>query len=226
VAAALRATRSLWPVPPDPDLLTSAGLLHDLGKVLLPRAILLAPRAPTPDETAQVQRHTVLGLELLPLSVSEPRLLDAVAHHHERWDGSGYPLGLRGTQIPFIARLLAVVDAFDAITSPRPYSPARTRAEALAELRSHTGTQFDPDLAVACCDLFDLADSGADHPMTRQPLPRSAPTVALPEPILCSGCFASPLSALAFPASTPEVAPKERSVPGVVPLSGALSCPP
>ncbi len=130
------------------DRLRYGGLLHDLGKVALPDAVLSAPRALTPEEWAMVQQHPEFGHALLDGVGIEP--VDSwVLHHHERWDGKGYPHGLAGEAIPLGARIIFVADAFEAITAERPYRPAQSVDAALAELRANAGTQFDPDVVAA-----------------------------------------------------------------------------
>jgi diguanylate cyclase (GGDEF)-like protein len=124
------------------DHLRLAGLLHDLGKIGLPDAILKAPRRLTDEEYAIVQRHPEFGHSLLDGMGIEP-VEDWVLHHHEHWDGSGYPDGLAGEEIPLGARIILVADAFEAITADRPYRPAQSEDAAVAELRDKSGSQFD-----------------------------------------------------------------------------------
>ena len=106
--------------------LKAAGYLHDIGKVAVPDAILLKPEQLTPDEREKMQRHTVIGDALCGRFRSLGRVREIVRHHHERLDGTGYPDGLRGEAIPFLAQIVGLVDAFDALTSVRPYKPALT----------------------------------------------------------------------------------------------------
>jgi diguanylate cyclase (GGDEF)-like protein len=129
--------------PETVDHLRLAGLLHDLGKIGLPDAILQAPRSLTEEEYAVVKRHPEFGHSLLEGLGIEP-VEEWVLHHHEHWDGSGYPDGLTGEEIPLGARIILVADAFEAITADRPYRPAQTQEAALAELRACAGSQFDP----------------------------------------------------------------------------------
>jgi diguanylate cyclase (GGDEF)-like protein len=130
------------------EQLRLGGLLHDLGKIGLPDAILRAPRSLTPDEYAIVRRHPEFGRALLDGLGIEP--VDVwVLHHHEHWDGSGYPDKLAGEEIPLGARIILVADAFEAITADRPYRAARSPQAALAELRDNAGSQFDPDVVAA-----------------------------------------------------------------------------
>ena len=120
-------------------------LLHDIGKIGIPDAILLKPTPLTIGEMRLMEQHTVLGAQLVR---SSPFLNgvahDVIAFHHERWDGSGYPWGLSGDEIPQAARLFAIVDSFDAMTSQRPYREPVSDDVALAEITLHAGRQFDP----------------------------------------------------------------------------------
>lgn len=121
-----------------------AALLHDVGKIGVPDAILRKAGPLTPDEYEQVKRHPQVGANIMAASsFLRPGLL-GVLHHQERWDGNGYPAGLKGEDISLQGRIICVVDCFDAVVSGRPYSPARTEREALAELERCSGTQFDP----------------------------------------------------------------------------------
>jgi HD-GYP domain-containing protein (c-di-GMP phosphodiesterase class II) len=124
-------------------------LLHDIGKMGVPDHILWKAGPLTDEEWGIMRRHTVYAKELLShISYLRPAL-DIPYLHHERWDGSGYPLGLKGEQIPLAARIFALVDVWDALRSDRPYRPAWTNAEALAYIRAGAGTLFDPEV-VAC----------------------------------------------------------------------------
>jgi HD-GYP domain-containing protein (c-di-GMP phosphodiesterase class II) len=125
-----------------------AGLLHDLGKIGLADSILKAPRKLTEEEFAIVKRHPEFGHSLLD-GLGIETVEDWVLHHHEHWDGSGYPHGLSGEEIPLGARIVLVADAFEAMTADRPYRQAQSREAALAELRDKAGTQFDPTVVAA-----------------------------------------------------------------------------
>jgi putative two-component system response regulator len=114
--------------------LRRGGILHDIGKVAIPDAILFKPTALTPAEFAFMQRHTSIGAALCANLKSLDDVCPIIRHHHERADGSGYPDGLKGSAIPLLARIMTIVDAYDAMTTSRPYRPARTPNEAIAEL--------------------------------------------------------------------------------------------
>jgi diguanylate cyclase (GGDEF)-like protein len=138
------------------DHLRLAGLLHDIGKIGLPDSILKAPRRLTDEEYSIIKRHPEFGHSLLDGLGIEP-VDDWVLHHHEHWDGSGYPHGLRSDAIPLGARIILVADAFEAITADRPYRPAQSKEAALAELQDNAGSQFDPNAVEALRRHLDNA---------------------------------------------------------------------
>ena len=121
-------------------------LLHDIGKRVLPDAILNKPGPLDDEEHAIVRTHPQAGWRMLNEVEFGARTRDVVLYHHEHWDGSGYPLGLSGERIPLWARIVAIADAVDAMTSDRPYRRAMTLQAALDELRAQSGRQFDPAL--------------------------------------------------------------------------------
>jgi hypothetical protein len=121
-----------------------AGMLHDVGKLGVPTSVLQKNGALTDDEYAAIQLHPMRGLEIVREIGFLDEALAGIMHHHERIDGRGYPMGLAGDEIPEFARVLAVADAFDAMTSTRSYRGARSVPEAIAELRKWAGRQFDP----------------------------------------------------------------------------------
>jgi putative nucleotidyltransferase with HDIG domain len=128
------------------SVLRLGALLHDVGKLSVPPAVLLKPEPLTEIEFVQVRRHPAAGVRMLR-SLGAPReILPSVLHHHERWDGAGYPRGRAGERIPLEARILTVADSFDAMTSTRPYRPPRQVSDALEELGRCAGSQFDPEL--------------------------------------------------------------------------------
>jgi HD-GYP domain-containing protein (c-di-GMP phosphodiesterase class II) len=135
-------------------LLRFGSLHHDIGKVVV-RSDLLRKSGPlTLDELAEIRKHPSAGAELVRPLRGAREALPYVLFHHERWDGKGYPSRVHGYAIPVEARLLAVADAFDAMTSPRPYRRALTAERALLELCSCAGTQFDPELTELFVDVW------------------------------------------------------------------------
>jgi putative two-component system response regulator len=138
--------------------------LHDIGKVTISDSILRKRGPLHPHELAEIRTHPAAGAKLIGLVGPAHNALPFVLYHHERWDGAGYPTGRSGTDIPEGARLLAIVDAFDAMTSTRPYRRALPTARALAEIELCSGSQFDPTLAGAFLDAWHagvLADAAA-----------------------------------------------------------------
>lgn len=135
------------------DHVRMAAFLHDIGKVGATSDVLAGKVLPEPERLESIQTHPAMGERLLrPLGLS-PTVAATVRHHHERFDGAGYPDGLAGEDIPLSARIIAIVDAFDAMTCERPYRAARSRDEAITELRANARTQFDPNLVAVFCDL-------------------------------------------------------------------------
>jgi len=124
-----------------------AGVVHDVGKIGVPEAILRKPGKLSDEEFDHIKAHPVTGFNILKDIPQMADLLPGVLHHHERWDGKGYPRGLAGEEIPLMARLLALPDSFDAMSSNRAYRPALPREKVLEEIRNCAGTQFDPKLA-------------------------------------------------------------------------------
>lgn len=134
------------------EILRLGAALHDVGKLRVDRAVLCKPGALTAAELEQVRAHPVAGAGMIAGVAGLQDALPCVLHHHERWDGNGYPHRLRGERIPHEARVLGVADAFDAMTSLRPYRAPLAVDRALAELESCAGTQFDPLLAATFVD--------------------------------------------------------------------------
>jgi HD-GYP domain-containing protein (c-di-GMP phosphodiesterase class II) len=149
----------------DLDRLSTVGVLHDVGKIHVDPEILSKPGPLVADEIHRMRRHPEFGFAMT-VDAFDRTIAEAILHHHERWDGEGYPFGLRRTEIPMLARIVLVADAFDAITSHRSYQPALPVEYALGELRAHSGSQFDPDVAAA---FIHLVESGAvrPHPVVR-----------------------------------------------------------
>jgi len=134
------------------------GSLHDVGKMSVAEHILRKPGPLTDAEATALRRHPAEGVRLIAGIERFRPALPYVLFHHERWDGAGYPTGRRGREIPVEARILAVADAFDAMTSDRPYRPALSHDEALAEVERCAGTQFDPQIARIFLELFGEAE--------------------------------------------------------------------
>ena len=149
-AAALLA-QALGLRPDQVEMLERAAPLHDVGKIAIPDRILLKAGPLEPEEMAIMRTHTTIGARLL--SASQSPLLDVACEialaHHERWDGTGYPRGLAGADIPLNGRIVAIADFFDALTHDRPYRKQRNRDAVLATIRSERGRHFDPDVTDA-----------------------------------------------------------------------------
>lgn len=128
------------------EALNTAALLHDIGKLAVPDHILNKPGELTPAELEKVKTHASVGASIISEIDFPYPVTPAIKHHHERWDGKGYPDGLAGENIPLTARVLAIADAYDTLRVTRPYRPAMTREGARALLKNGSGTQFDPDL--------------------------------------------------------------------------------
>lgn len=159
------------------DFVREVGFYHDIGKILVPRDILYKHGKLTPAEHAEIEKHTVYTEILLTpfLRSAQSRdrpFLNAVIEvgktHHERWDGGGYPYGLKGRDIPFFARLCSVADSYDAMLSRRVYSPAFSDPRAAREIERCAGTQFDPDIVeifLKCkADMQDIGSPGKVAP--------------------------------------------------------------
>lgn len=137
-------------------------ILHDIGKINIQDAILRKPGSLTPEEWQHMKTHPVVGSQILGgISFLEP-VVPYVRCHHERFDGNGYPDGLKGTDIPAGGRLIAVADTFDAITTRRPYKEAMSVEHAVQELRAKTGSQFDPQMVEAFLTALERGDLKLD----------------------------------------------------------------
>ncbi|MFE3658239.1 HD-GYP domain-containing protein [Streptomyces sp. NPDC059165] len=161
------------------EMLRFAGILHDVGKLGVPTRVLRKDGPLTPEERRVIELHPEYGHEMVRGIGFLGEARSAILHHHERLDGSGYPYGLAGSQIPEFARVVAVADAFDAMTSTRSYSRARPVSTAVEELKRCAGTHFDPRMVRALVRALDRhgwqADVTADEPSAAPPPPREAP---------------------------------------------------
>jgi len=165
-------------------------LLHDIGKIGITDAILLKPERLTPEEECIIRQHPSIGRHILEGVRAFHPFLDVVELHHENWDGSGYPRGLRAEETPLAARVVKIADAWDAMTSDRPYRQGMSRNQALATLRKVAGAQMDPAITEVFCNVWGseravaLADSvqGVDLVRLSQAVGDSAP-VDLPQPV-------------------------------------------
>jgi HD-GYP domain-containing protein (c-di-GMP phosphodiesterase class II) len=149
-AYALAIGKEMGLAPNDLRSLVLAAEMHDVGKIGVPDAILAKPGPLTADEFAEMQKHTARGWDIAQRVTALRGLAPVIRAHHERFNGNGYPDGLEGECIPLLARVIAVADAYDAMTSPRPYRPAMTHAQAIAELTRVRGSELDP----RCVDAF------------------------------------------------------------------------
>ena len=134
----------------DMDDLSLLAILHDIGKVAINQNILQKPSSLTPEEWEEMKRHPEIGYRIAQTTPELAVVADFILSHHERWDGKGYPRGLKDEEIPLVCRILAVADSYDAMTNDRIYRKAMSHEEAIAELKKNAGTQFDPSVA----DLF------------------------------------------------------------------------
>jgi len=147
------------------DALVLATRLHDIGKIGVPGSILRKSEKLTPEEMLVVQQHPAIGQRILWEARQLSDLIAAILYHHERWDGKGYPEQLQGKQIPLMARIVGIMDAYRAMRCDRPYRKAMTEKQAIAELRKGAGTQFDPRLV----DLFiKLVESSLEDSVIQQ----------------------------------------------------------
>jgi diguanylate cyclase (GGDEF)-like protein len=150
--------------PEELDALEIASRLHNVGKIAVPDTILRKPGPLSPDEEASLRQHVVFSALMVQGVPHQVAVQSAIANHHERWDGTGYPAKLSGEEIPLLARILALVDAFVAMTHDRPYRKGRTKAQAIAELRRQAGWQFDPSLVepfIALVNSLEAVDGAS-----------------------------------------------------------------
>jgi HD-GYP domain-containing protein (c-di-GMP phosphodiesterase class II) len=126
--------------------LKTVGLLHDIDKITIDENILNKPGKLTKDEWEEIKRHPEIGYRILSTVNGMSEMAEYVLTHHERWDGLGYPKGLKSDELPLQTKIIAIADAYDAMTSARSYREALSDEVAIAELQKNSGTQFDPDL--------------------------------------------------------------------------------
>ncbi|HET9347444.1 MAG TPA: diguanylate cyclase [Candidatus Limnocylindrales bacterium] len=193
------------------DRIRTAALLHDVGKVAVPQEILEKPSALTSAEWRAVVQHPRIGQVILEQAAALRDAVPIILHHHERFSGHGYPFGLRGSDIPLGARIVAIADAYDAMTHDRPYKRAMDHESAVRELRRHAGTQFDPDLVALFCDLF------AAH--APQPDPHVAALTDLAGATGVAGSSASAASAAAAAAKPRRRRAKQAGGTPQIPLA-------
>lgn len=141
------------------SVVRAAGLLHDIGKIGIPDSILNKKDPLSHDEWEPIKAHPQLGVAIIRHIVDLTDCLPAILHHHEHFDGSGYPAGLKGKNIPIEARILSIADAYEAMTSPRAYRKQMNTDEAVAEMKKCIGTQFDPELTEIFCKILEVTPS-------------------------------------------------------------------
>ncbi|MEJ7618030.1 MAG: HD domain-containing phosphohydrolase, partial [Pyrinomonadaceae bacterium] len=141
------------------EALKAGSLLHDIGKLAIPDLILNEPGKLSPADFEKMKMHTVVGAQILERVNFPYPVVPIVRHHHEQWDGQGYPDNLRGREIPVAARILSVIDCYDSVREDRPYRRGMTRPEAIAVLRKHSGTRFDPQIVELFIDNLDLFEA-------------------------------------------------------------------
>jgi diguanylate cyclase (GGDEF)-like protein len=194
--------------PTEIERIRVAAILHDVGKVAIPHEILDKPAALTSAEWRTVVQHPRIGQVILEQAAALKEAVPIILHHHERFTGHGYPFGLRGTEIPLGARIVAIADAYDAMTHDRPYKRAMSHDDAIKELRRHAGTQFDPELVSLFCDLF------ANHAPSPDPTVLAMMLGSGGHDQLVAGAAASPL-----PAAKPRRRRSTTSAPAQIPLA-------
>ncbi len=181
-AIAVRVARALDLPEQEVERIRVAALLHDIGKVAVPEQILEKPGPLTADEWQSVVQHPRIGQVIIDQVAAVKDAGAIILHHHERFSGHGYPYGLRGADIPLGARIVAIADAYDAMVKDRPYRHAISHDEAVAELRRHALTQFDPELVTVFCDLFAAAPPQPDPELLI-----AVPALFVPHPVRGEG---------------------------------------
>lgn len=157
--------------------------IHDIGKIGIPDSILLKPEKLSDEEMEIIKQHPTIGVQLLRNIRFFKSVLPIVKYHHERWDGGGYPDGLAGQDIPLWARIVGLADAYEAMTAGRPYKPAKTPEEALAEVEKFSGIQFDPKLARVFKELWEQNPVWRDREVFLRAYSSRASSLGLPSPL-------------------------------------------
>ena len=155
------------------DAIETAALLHDIGKLGIPDRLLHKPGPLTTAEYEQVKEHAVVGADILSAIPFGGPLALIVRHHHENWDGSGYPDGLQGYDIPVGARVLSIVDCYDALTSDRPYRRALSHGSAIAMIHERSGSIYDPDMVDAFLRIVQRLRSVSERERIGRPQART-----------------------------------------------------
>lgn len=184
---------------PEMEALRAASVLHDIGKIAVPEYVLTKPGRLTPEETELMKIHPKVGAKILSAVPFPYPLAPVVRHHHERWDGTGYPDGIAGTEIPLGARILTAVDCYDALTTDRPYRKALPREEALGFLRDQSGRMFDPQIVRLLVDNIDALERRVTEAAALSP-PESFSPIAVedrtkPDPLEASKKATAPSTA-------------------------------
>ncbi len=162
---ATRLAQELGLTEEDTSIVRLAAVLHDIGKLAVPDEVLFKPGPLDEAEWAQMKEHPTAALPILSRVPAVAEATPAILHHHERFDGSGYPDGLAGNDIPVASRMLLVTDAFDAMTNDRPYRKALSVGAAIEELKQNSGTQFDPAVVAAFLGLLERQGDRAVPPI-------------------------------------------------------------
>ena len=193
------------------DRIQLAALLHDVGKVAIPEEILEKPAALSTGEWRSVVQHPRIGQVILEQAAALKDAVPIILHHHERYAGHGYPYGLRANEIPLGARIVAIADAYDAMINDRPYKRAISHDQAIAELRRHAGTQFDPELVNLFCDLY-AAHAPLPDPsvlaMTQHDATAASTAIVLP-----NGASRTTIRRAPRPKSMPTATPMHATTP-------------
>ena len=214
--AAITANRMGLPAE-EVSLVRAAATIHDVGKLRVPDEVIRKPAELTDAEFEEVKRHAVHGADMVAC-LRDPELTSIVRHHHERFDGGGYPDGLRGERIPLGARIVAVADTFDALTSPRPYRPAASHKRALDVLVEEAGSQLDPAVVRAFLDYYKGSRGVALWGLLAAPVGRPRELVPL--------LVAVPLIAVTAAADVGTLAPRDRVASGSLAARPAALAPP